>query len=347
MTPKDLPELPHPVAHIELGDDSEDVYTAEQFRAGQLAAYELGARSTVDMGSLAEQASSWSAVWGLLRERDPDLTKRASTGLDCALASIRKMTAARSTAAQPADPSLVQEFRATGLTGPEAVAAARGLAGLQASAARAAAQPVEPLTPDVVEQRLLTWRQSHMNKSGDRLALDDFMDKESLDDLIDFVCAAPPAASGDSTPPSAPVQGDSTERSGYRPEAAGQDPKPATPEPAWKAEKAEIDAMDDGYGPYLEWTLQDARVGAWKKRQWERFKCWAEDFMGQGYSLACFEGAILDSTTSWTFRGYLAGVNAAQLPESPQAASGCSHTAGPDDQSKVDDQEPTAGSSHG
>lgn len=33
--------------------------------------------------------------------------------------------------------------------------------------------------------------------------------------------------------------------------------------------------------------------------------------------------------------------------EPPQAASGCSHTARPDDQSKVDDQEPTAGSSHG
>lgn len=41
---------------------------------------------------------------------------------------------------------------------------------------------------DHVEQRLLTWRQRFMNKSGDQLALDDFMDKESLDDLIDFVC---------------------------------------------------------------------------------------------------------------------------------------------------------------
>lgn len=30
-----------------------------------------------------------------------------------------------------------------------------------------------------------------------------------------------------------------------------------------------------------------------------------------------------------------------------QTASGCSHTDGPDDQSKVDDQEPTTGSSHG
>lgn len=41
---------------------------------------------------------------------------------------------------------------------------------------------------DHVEQRMLTWRQRFVNKSGDQLALDDFMDKRSLDDLIDFVC---------------------------------------------------------------------------------------------------------------------------------------------------------------
>ena len=39
-----------------------------------------------------------------------------------------------------------------------------------------------------VEQRLLAWRQSFVNRSGDQLALDDFMDEQSLDDLIDFVC---------------------------------------------------------------------------------------------------------------------------------------------------------------
>lgn len=54
-------------------------------------------------------------------------------------------------------------------------------------------QPKEPEQEPVawrdhVEQRLLTWRQSFVNKSGDQLALDDFMDKRSLDDLIDFVC---------------------------------------------------------------------------------------------------------------------------------------------------------------
>ena len=51
------------------------------------------------------------------------------------------------------------------------------------------AQQQEPVAwRDHVEQRLLTWRQSFVNKSGDQLALEDFMDKRSLDDLIDFVC---------------------------------------------------------------------------------------------------------------------------------------------------------------
>ena len=45
------------------------------------------------------------------------------------------------------------------------------------------------LTADVVEQRLLTWRQRFVNRSGDQLALDDFMDQRSIDDLVDFVCA--------------------------------------------------------------------------------------------------------------------------------------------------------------
>lgn len=48
-----------------------------------------------------------------------------------------------------------------------------------------------------VEQRIRTWRQSTMNRSGDRLAIDDFMGQDSIDDLVDFVCdvyAAPPAA---------------------------------------------------------------------------------------------------------------------------------------------------------
>jgi hypothetical protein len=47
-----------------------------------------------------------------------------------------------------------------------------------------------------VENRLRTWRQSTMNRCGDRLALDDFMGQDSIEDLIDYVCdewAEPPA----------------------------------------------------------------------------------------------------------------------------------------------------------
>ena len=39
-----------------------------------------------------------------------------------------------------------------------------------------------------IEQRLRTWRQKNMNRSGDRLALDDFMGENSIADLVDFVC---------------------------------------------------------------------------------------------------------------------------------------------------------------
>lgn len=41
---------------------------------------------------------------------------------------------------------------------------------------------------DHIEQRLHAWRHSTMNESGDRLALDDFMGEDSIDDLVDFVC---------------------------------------------------------------------------------------------------------------------------------------------------------------
>ena len=41
---------------------------------------------------------------------------------------------------------------------------------------------------DHIEQRLRTWRQRQMSRSGDRLALDDFMGADSIDDLVDFVC---------------------------------------------------------------------------------------------------------------------------------------------------------------
>jgi len=56
---------------------------------------------------------------------------------------------------------------------------------------RAAPQPpsAQPtLTAEIVERRLRTWRQRFVDRSGDQLALGDFLDRESLDDLVDFVC---------------------------------------------------------------------------------------------------------------------------------------------------------------
>ncbi len=56
-------------------------------------------------------------------------------------------------------------------------------------AIRAEPQQAEPVAwRDHVEQRMHNWRQRKMNRSGDRLALDDMMSKESIDDLIDYVC---------------------------------------------------------------------------------------------------------------------------------------------------------------
>lgn len=61
-------------------------------------------------------------------------------------------------------------------------------------------EPIEPVAwREHVEQRLRSWRQSQMNRSGDRLALDDFMGEADIEDLIDWVCDeyAGPSASPD------------------------------------------------------------------------------------------------------------------------------------------------------
>lgn len=80
----------------------------------------------------------------------------------------------------------------------------RGYANSRASVARAAlatwetGQQAEPAAwRDHVEQRIRGWRQRTMNRSGDHMAIDDFMDGDSLEDLIDHVCdeyASPPSA---------------------------------------------------------------------------------------------------------------------------------------------------------
>lgn len=79
----------------------------------------------------------------------------------------------------------IEAYRASIARSDAALEAARRL--LSASPLPAPQEPAD--WADQVEQRLLTWRQRFMNKSGDQLALDDFMGQESIDDLIDFVCA--------------------------------------------------------------------------------------------------------------------------------------------------------------
>lgn len=49
----------------------------------------------------------------------------------------------------------------------------------------------------LVAARLRAWRQSLVDRSGDQLALDDFMDKQSLEDLIRFVCSGPASETSD------------------------------------------------------------------------------------------------------------------------------------------------------
>lgn len=60
---------------------------------------------------------------------------------------------------------------------------------------------------DHVEQRMNAWRQRFVDQSDDQLALEDFMDERSLDDLIDYVCDewegpdAAPTGSGEQPEP--------------------------------------------------------------------------------------------------------------------------------------------------
>ena len=76
-------------------------------------------------------------------------------------------------------------------------------------------------------------------------------------------------------------------------------------EPPWKAEKDAMDALDDGYGPYLEWVWQDNADA--KKTAWNDYLAWASMNLGQGFSVACVDGQIIDMVTQESFKGFLAG----------------------------------------
>lgn len=69
--------------------------------------------------------------------------------------------------------------------------------------------------------------------------------------------------------------------------------------------KAKLDSFDDGYGPYMECETLSERVRL--PAYWDDFKEWAFDHLGQGYSLACVEGGLIDEVTRWAYIGYRAG----------------------------------------
>lgn len=86
--------------------------------------------------------------------------------------------------------------------------------------------------------------------------------------------------------------------------------------PSWLPAKRALDAMDDGEGPWMHWGF--GRDG--ERALWLDFKEWADDNLGQGFSLACCDGQLVDQVTSWCFHGYRVG-REHKLPERRQAAS--------------------------
>ena len=80
-----------------------------------------------------------------------------------------------------------------------------------------------------------------------------------------------------------------------------------SPEPEWKKRKAIYDEHDDGYGPYMEHLLIPLPMTSEAPPHWADFKVWASKHLGQGYSLACADGSILDEVTLWCFRGFRDG----------------------------------------
>ena len=77
--------------------------------------------------------------------------------------------------------------------------------------------------------------------------------------------------------------------------------------PEWLPVKMRMDALDDGQGPQMAWLFSDEHTRHAKQIGWCEFVVWALDTLGQGYSLACCEGTILDPTTAWAYAGFLAG----------------------------------------
>ncbi len=89
----------------------------------------------------------------------------------------------RTAPAPVAQGDVVRPYGACSITGPK-----DGVAFILRHLPDVDDDPAPVVWRDHVEQRMRQWRQRAMNRSGDRLALDDFMDANSLEDLIDYVC---------------------------------------------------------------------------------------------------------------------------------------------------------------
>lgn len=75
----------------------------------------------------------------------------------------------------------------------------------------------------------------------------------------------------------------------------------------WQERKARLDAVDDGQGPYMMWAFDSEQRKFRKQAAWQDFLEWANDHLGQAYSLACCDGALIDEVTHYAFKGYLIG----------------------------------------
>jgi hypothetical protein len=101
----------------------------------------------------------------------------------------------------------------------------------------------------------------------------------------------------------------------------------------WRARKREYDRHDDGLGPYMQWAFKTSKeVIALRRGYWTEFQSWADRHLGQGFSMACADGDLLDQVTQSCFDGYIAGREyrepstaapieaASEAPSQPQAS---------------------------
>lgn len=108
---------------------------------------------------------------------------------------------------------------------------------------------------DHVEQRLHSWRSTTMNEDGDCVSLSDYLNWETMDDLIDFVC-------DESVGPDATDAGLHAWRLGETPPAAPADAAPSVaPEPVAWTLQSELDAAQTTCSAHLWFT--NPRNSAW------------------------------------------------------------------------------------